>query len=81
MIGDGELKNECMNKIYEYGLINNIKMLGFTENPYINLKRVIHIPNKIHNFSLFTILQKERKRKKGNFYFFDFRIMFIKSVL
>jgi len=38
MIGDGELKNECMNKIYEYGLINNIKMLGFTENPYINLK-------------------------------------------
>lgn len=57
MIGDGKLKNECMNKIYEYGLINNIKMLGFTENPYIILKnsKIMCITSNWEGFGLAAI--------------------------
>ena len=38
MIGDGELMNECRKKIQELNLENNIKMLGFCDNPYVILK-------------------------------------------
>lgn len=34
MIGDGELKDKCLEKIAVLGLSNNIQMLGFMENPY-----------------------------------------------
>lgn len=38
MIGDGELKGECIKTINEYGLQNNIDMLGFVENPFPIIK-------------------------------------------
>lgn len=34
MIGDGELKSECINLINKLGLQNNIELLGFKKNPY-----------------------------------------------
>lgn len=38
MIGDGELKEICQNKIKILGLEKNIDMLGFIQNPYCILK-------------------------------------------
>lgn len=35
MLGDGELRKECEEKIEKLNLQNNIKMIGFVENPYI----------------------------------------------
>lgn len=35
MFGDGELKNNCKEKIRELNLEDNIKLLGFVKNPYI----------------------------------------------
>lgn len=35
MLGDGELRNSCKEKIRELNLEDNIKLLGFVKNPYI----------------------------------------------
>lgn len=54
IIGDGELYTECVNKINELGLSNNIKLLGFKENPYGLLKqsRLLCVTSKWEGFGL-----------------------------
>src|SRR5699024_8979856 len=39
MVGAGELEEECVNRIKQLNLTNNINMLGFMENPYGILKK------------------------------------------
>ena len=38
-IGDGEMKNDMKQKIKELGMENNIKLLGFKNNPYEYMKK------------------------------------------
>lgn len=38
MLGEGELKEKCKHLIAEYGLQENIVLLGFQENPYPYMK-------------------------------------------
>lgn len=39
MIGDGELKQKCKNIINKLELNNNIELLGFIKNPYIEMAK------------------------------------------
>lgn len=57
MIGDGELMEECKNKINELNLYNNIDMLGFCENPFpiINNCKIGIMPSKWEGFGLTAI--------------------------
>lgn len=54
IIGDGELFVECENKISDLGLNNNIKLLGFKENPYglLRQSRVLCVTSKREGFGL-----------------------------
>lgn len=54
IIGDGELKSECENKINEYNLEKNIKMLGFIENPFPIIKncKIGIMPSLVEGFGL-----------------------------
>lgn len=38
-IGDGEMKNDMKQKIKELGMENNVKLLGFKNNPYEYMKK------------------------------------------
>ena len=57
MIGDGELKEKCLNLIKEKNLSNNIDMIGFTENPYAIIKqcKIGIMPSKVEGFGLTAI--------------------------
>lgn len=57
MIGDGELYDSCFTKIQEYGLTENIKMVGFCENPFPFIKncRIGVMPSKWEGFGLTAI--------------------------
>lgn len=39
MLGDGELRSECIELMRNLGVENNIQYLGFQENPYIFMKK------------------------------------------
>ena len=54
IIGDGELYTECVNKIRDLGLSNNINLLGFKENPYglLRQSRVLCVTSKWEGFGL-----------------------------
>lgn len=54
MIGDGKLYAKCEKKIEKMGLGNNIKLLGFQENPYGLMKqcRLLCITSKREGFGL-----------------------------
>lgn len=54
MLGDGELRNKCEKLIEEQGLIKNIKMYGFIENPYIYMAqaKIFCLPSKWEGFGL-----------------------------
>lgn len=57
MIGDGELKSICIEKINKYDLNGNIDMLGFVENPFPIIKKS-HIgimPSIVEGFGLTAI--------------------------
>ena len=57
MIGDGELYDSCFTKIQEYDLTENIKMVGFCENPFSIIKncRIGVMPSKWEGFGLTAI--------------------------
>lgn len=57
IIGDGELKEECIQKIKECNLSENIEMVGFLENPFplIKKSRLLIMPSKIEAFGLSAI--------------------------
>lgn len=57
IVGDGQLYNECKRKIKELNLTNNIKMLGFLDNPYPILKntKFIIIPSVYEGFGLVAV--------------------------
>ena len=57
MIGDGELKKECQNKIEEYNLQENIEMIGFVENPFPIIKKckIGIMPSHVEGFGLTAI--------------------------
>ena len=38
-IGEGEMKNDMKQKIKELGMENNVKLLGFKNNPYEYMKK------------------------------------------
>lgn len=57
MAGDGPLYDECINLIEKLGLENNIKILGFTQNPYkyiANTKLMI-VPSLYEGFGLVAV--------------------------
>jgi glycosyltransferase involved in cell wall biosynthesis len=57
MVGDGELKDLCEQKIKDLKLINNIRMLGFLSNPYPVMRnsRLIVITSKWEGFCLVAV--------------------------
>lgn len=57
MIGDGELKDMCKERIKRYGLENNICMLGFLENPYPVLKgsKILCATSRWEGFGLMAV--------------------------
>ena len=57
MIGDGKLKEECINKIEEYNLKDNIDMLGFVQNPFPIIKnsKICVMPSKWEGFGLTAV--------------------------
>ena len=57
MIGDGELKEECLKKIDEYNLSSNIDMAGFVSNPFPIIKnsKLCIMPSKWEGFGLTAI--------------------------
>lgn len=57
MIGDGPLKEECFKKIKDYGLENNIDIVGFKDNPYpyILSSKIGIMPSKYEGFGLTSI--------------------------
>lgn len=57
IIGDGELRQECIKLINEYDLNNNIDMLGFVINPFPIIKKcgVCIMPSKVEGFGLTAI--------------------------
>ncbi len=57
MIGDGELKKDCLNLIKEYQLENNIKLVGFVENPFPIIKnsKVCIMPSIYEGFGLTAV--------------------------
>lgn len=57
MVGDGELREECKNKIKALGLEKNIEMKGFLENPYPVLKqsKILCVTSKWEGFGLVVV--------------------------
>jgi glycosyltransferase involved in cell wall biosynthesis len=57
IVGDGELRTEFEEKIYEYNMHNYITLYGFQENPYPFLKaaRVMCMPSKWEGFGLAAV--------------------------
>ena len=57
MIGDGDLKEECVKYINNYNLNNNITLLGFIENPFPIIKncKIGIMPSKWEGFGLTAI--------------------------
>lgn len=57
IIGDGELKQQCIDLIEEYQLKQNIELLGFVENPFPIIKKcqVGIMPSKWEGFGLTAI--------------------------
>ncbi len=57
MIGDGELKGECLKKITEYDLSSNVDMAGFVSNPFPIIKnsKLCIMPSKWEGFGLTAI--------------------------
>lgn len=57
IIGDGELKTECRNKIKEYDLKKNVEMIGFVENPFSIIKncKIGIMPSLVEGFGLTAI--------------------------
>ena len=57
MIGVGELYEICEKKIQQYGLQENLKMLGFQENPYkyMATSKVLCMPSKWEGFGLVAL--------------------------
>lgn len=57
IIGDGSLKEECKKKIELLNLSNNIKMLGFLNNPYSILKnaKILCITSRWEGFGLVAV--------------------------
>ena len=57
MVGDGEQKDLCIEKIKQYNLENTIKMYGFVENPYVILKnaKIACTTSKWEGFGLAVI--------------------------
>ncbi|PEZ83312.1 MULTISPECIES: glycosyltransferase [Bacillaceae] len=57
MIGDGNLKDECIKKIKEYNIEKNIKMTGFLENPFVILKnsKLLAITSNWEGFGLVAV--------------------------
>lgn len=57
MIGDGELKNECIDLINSLSLNDNIELLGFIDNPFPIIKNcnIGIMPSKWEGFGLTAI--------------------------
>ncbi len=57
MIGNGNLHDECIKLINEYGLEDNIKMMGFKKNPFKILKncKCIIMPSVYEGFGLAAV--------------------------
>jgi glycosyltransferase involved in cell wall biosynthesis len=57
MIGQGELYGECKDRIAQLGLEQNVKQLGFKENPYGYLKntKVLCVPSVWEGFGLVVV--------------------------
>lgn len=57
IIGDGELKNECIELIEKNNLKSNIEMLGFITNPFPIIKncKIGIMPSKVEGFGLTAI--------------------------
>ena len=57
MIGDGEIRSECEKLIEKYKLQENIKLLGFCENPFSIIKKakIGIMPSKWEGFGLAVI--------------------------
>lgn len=57
MIGDGELKQDCVSLITKLNLSSNIQMLEFMDNPYPYLKasQTLIMPSKWEGFGLVAI--------------------------
>ena len=54
MVGGGDLGSECLGLINKLGLIDNIKMAGMQNNPYIymNQTKILVIPSKFEGFGM-----------------------------
>lgn len=54
MLGDGELRGECMRLIKELGLEGNIQLLGFQSNPYayMNKSSLLLVTSRWEGFGL-----------------------------
>ena len=54
MIGDGPLREECLEHIKKLNLSNNIKMIGYCDNPfpYLKCSRCCILPSKYEGFGL-----------------------------
>lgn len=57
IIGDGELYNDCVNKINDLNLTKNIEMLGFKDNPfpYFKNSKVTLMPSSYEGLSMVAI--------------------------
>ena len=57
IIGDGELYQECKNKINTLNLENNIELLGFKNNPfpYVRNSKIAILPSLYEGFGLVAI--------------------------
>ena len=57
MLGDGELWEDCRRLIEEYGLQEQIQMLGFKKNPYVYMKsaKILCVTSRWEGFGLVVI--------------------------
>lgn len=57
MVGEGSLKELCQSKIEEYELVENIKLVGFLNNPFseIQKSKLIIMPSKNEGFGLTAV--------------------------
>ena len=64
MVGDGELRNECEAYIKDNNLKDNVKLLGFQDNPhkYMNATKVLVLPSAYEGFGLVAIEAMLQKR-------------------
>lgn len=54
IVGDGELKNDCIELINKLNLNNNIELVGFQTNPYtyMNKSKIFLLPSKWEGYGL-----------------------------